>query len=508
MRSSLKFIISLLVFVFLLSNQTTEAQTKRLKRPSSRVGISSVDTFVRESFDLYNKVYRYDGYAETGKSLEDDDYEILIDAVEDAEGVLTTAPSAISDLDGAGVLKQGKGTLQINRAKKALKYSIKTGKKLLTEKRKKGDENDVSEETSESDSSSQNSTSNNSNNNDSETQNEVKIYSKFDFVPGDELIFFDDYSNDYIGDFPSNWNTNGSGEVITVNDSPAKWMKILPGFRTFYIPDIDKLPEEYTIEFDLFATGLDRRTSSTAVLKVLLSDNTKFEVGANNASISIPFCQYTPVAINVQNQINRKREIYNNVTADIRQAVLNQPHISIAVNKQRFRLWVNEKKYVDVPRLLPTGGLMNTVKFTSHSFKDGKESIFITNLKVAEGGLDLRRQLIANGKVSTNGILFDSGSANIQPQSMGIIRQISQVLLQESSMNLKIVGHTDSDGTDASNRVLSKSRADAVKIALVSIYGVSDSRLQTEGKGESVPVGDNNTADGKAKNRRVEFIKI
>jgi len=126
---------------------------------------------------------------------------------------------------------------------------------------------------------------------------------------------------------------------------------------------------------------------------------------------------------------------------------------------------------------------------------------------VAEGGLDLRRTLIADGKVTTNGILFDVGSANIQPQSMGIIRQISQVLQQEQDMNLKIIGHTDADGGDETNMKLSKERAEAVKKALVSVYGISGERLSSEGKGESEPVGDNGTADGKAQNRRVEFVK-
>ena len=54
----------------------------------------------------------------------------------------------------------------------------------------------------------------------------------------------------------------------------------------------------------------------------------------------------------------------------------------------------------------------------------------------------------------------------------------------------------------------SKQRAEAVKNALMTIYDISGDRLQTEGKGESVPVGDNNTPDGKAQNRRVEFVKI
>ncbi|MDA8686448.1 OmpA family protein [Robiginitalea sp.] len=129
------------------------------------------------------------------------------------------------------------------------------------------------------------------------------------------------------------------------------------------------------------------------------------------------------------------------------------------------------------------------------------------NIRVDKGGVDLRRKLIADGSVSTNGILFDSGSANLQPESMGIIRQIAQVLEQESGMKLEIVGHTDSDGADVSNQSLSEARANAVKNALTEVYQIDASRLTSSGKGESVPVADNTTPEGKAKNRRVEFIK-
>ncbi len=336
----------------------------------------------------------------------------------------------------------------------------------------------------------------------------IKVYSKFDYVPGDKLLFFDDFSSDYIGDFPAKWNSNGSGEIVTVNNSPQKWLKILPGHSTYYIPDVPPLPEEYTIEFDILLVGVDDKTSSNATLLVELSDTNKFDQGKAFAQVEIPFCQYSPVGFRVRNyKSGIGSEINNVVNADIRNAVIDQPHISIAVNQGRFRLWVNENKYVDIPRMIPEGNL-TALKFQLNSFTDGKESLFISNLKVAEGGLDLRRKLVADGRVSTNGILFDSGSANIQPQSMGIIRQISQVLQEEKGMNLNIIGHTDADGDDALNMELSSKRAEAVKKALTDVYGIATDRLQTEGKGETEPVGDNATTDGKAQNRRVEFIKV
>jgi flagellar motor protein MotB len=280
----------------------------------------------------------------------------------------------------------------------------------------------------------------------------MKIYSKFDFVPGDKLLFFDDFGQEYVGDFPSRWNTNGSGEIVSINDETDKWFELKSGHSNYFIPDLPPLPEEYTIEFDLIANGLDRQTASTSVLKIILSDNDQFQLG-NYALAQFSFCQYAPVGMRIR---NKSGGINNEVGADIREAVLTQPRISIAVNKQRFRLWMNEKKYIDVPRLLPADQSLTALKFELLYFKDGKERLFIKNLKVAEGGLDLRQKLISEGRVSTNGILFDSGSANIQPQSMGIIGQISQVLLQESNMKLNIIGHTDSNGDEASNLELSK----------------------------------------------------
>ncbi len=351
----------------------------------------------------------------------------------------------------------------------------------------------------------------NSSNTDAPVENSdpkpLKVYTNFDFVPGDHVLLYDDFSSDFVGDFPANWNTNGSGDLVNIEGYPNKWLNILPGYNTSYIPDVTNLPEEFTLEFDVQGTGLDNKTSSHSYLGIIVSDNNTFDKAKNWGSIEYSFCQFIGRGIVVENNIAGKRVIRNEVTADIRNAVKETHHISIAVNKQRFRLWINEKKYVDVPRLLPENVQMQGIKFTLRGIKTEKEAIYIGNVKIAKGGVDLRRKLLTDGKISTNGILFDSGSANIQPQSMGIIRQIYQVMQQDAAIKLKVVGHTDADGDDNKNKELSEKRAEAVKSALVNIYNVTSDRLTTEGKGESEPVGENDSSDGKAKNRRVEFIK-
>ena len=510
-------LLILLVFLFFIPQ--SYAQTKKIKRPKNRVGISSVDRFVRESFDLYDKVYKYDGYAETGKPLEDEDIDVLEDAIEDVSLLSESAPDILSDLDGQGVLKQSKATLQINRSKKALAYSIKTAKKLLLGQRERQEEEEEdgskNKETSSEDSSKDNDNSSdneNSSNHEPEESNvsdNLEVYSKYDFVPGDKLIFFDDFSNDFIGDFPAKWNTNGSGEVVTLNNVPGRWFEFKQGYNTYFIPNLpNALPENYTIEFDLMTLGVGQQTSGGAYLEVKLDDNNEFKNGSDHAKIQIPFVQYTVSNFHLNNKINKKNTISNSVKADIRKAVLNKPHISIAVNKERLRVWVNEKKCIDIPKMVGTNSPLKAIKFHLSGFKEeGKESLFISNLKVSEGGEDLRRKLLSEGKISTNGILFDSGSATIKLQSYGIIRQIYQVLKQDLSIKLKIIGHPDSDGTDDSNLKLSKSRAEAVKQALIDVYKIDASRLISEGKGESESIADNTTAEGKAQNRRVEFIK-
>ncbi len=497
-KNALRISILGVTFLFFVLNAYT--QTKQLKRPKSSIGISSVDNFVTQSFDLYDKVYKYDGYAATGTPLDDEDIDVLEDALDDLSGLSDSAPDILGDIEGLSVFKQAKAALQINKAKKALKYSIKTAKELLLGQRKHDKKEDDSGDTSASEEESNN----------SNISDNLEIYSKFDYVPGDKLLFFDDFSQDFIGDFPARWNTNGSGEVVKINKVDGNWLQLKSGYNLLYIPDITSLPEDYTIEFDVIIQGITKNTSSTARLSVILSDDDKFKKGAEHyVEVTIPFGQYGAFDFRAMNYFNRgSGDINSSIKADVRDDVLNKPHFSISVTKKRYRLWLNEVKYIDIPRFIQELNVLNHIKFHINNFKDGKERLFISNLKVAKGGVDLRRKLLSEGKISTNGILFDTGSANIKPQSYGIIRQISQVLMQDESIKLNIIGHTDSDGNNDPNLKLSKSRANAVKEALIKVYKISDDRLQTDGKGDTEPIDDNNTTSGKAQNRRVEFVKI
>jgi outer membrane protein OmpA-like peptidoglycan-associated protein len=103
-------------------------------------------------------------------------------------------------------------------------------------------------------------------------------------------------------------------------------------------------------------------------------------------------------------------------------------------------------------------------------------------------------------------INFDSGKSTIKKESMPVVDQIVEMMKQASDIKISVEGHTDSDGSDESNLKLSEARAKAV-VEAITKGGINAARLSSAGFGEEKPIADNSTADGKAKNRRVELIK-
>jgi len=341
--------------------------------------------------------------------------------------------------------------------------------------------------------------------NDQEMSEDFKVYSKFDFIPGNSILLYDDFSLDNIGDFPAKWDTNGSGELVTINDE--KWFRLAN--RSTYIPlTSSSLPENYTIEFDMLMTGLDNKTSSQAFLVFLFADNNSFQKAKTWSMVEISPCQFIESQGVVEKRVNGERQFRNKMGKDYRDVINGTSRISIAANKSRLRVWLNENKIVDVPRLLADG--ITNFKMYTRGLRDDRnfDEIYIKDFKMAETGIDLRSQLLTDGKFSTTGILFNSGSDQIKPESYGVLKQIADALLQETSLNLNIIGHTDTDGDAENNLMLSQQRAASVKNFLVGQFQIDANRLQTEGMGENEPVSDNTTTEGKANNRRVEFVKI
>jgi len=326
-------------------------------------------------------------------------------------------------------------------------------------------------------------------------------YSKYDFIPGEKVIFFDDFSQDQVGDFPALWNTNGSGEVVNTNLYPGKWFQFKG--EGFYIPETkDDFPDNFTAEFD-WVTMVNDEMPSVELGFFIVSGNMKdpSEGGAipGVAGIKISLTDFTSYYSTYGNG-----EYILNGNKDFLLKKNTKYHMAFWVQKQRLRMYINEIKIFDIPRGMPEGVKYNILRFEM----GGEAAPLIANFRVAAGLPDMRSKLLTEGKLVTYGIYFDVNSDKVKPESYGTLKGIATVLNENPGVKVKIFGYTDSDGNDAANLDLSKRRAASVKNELSKNFAIDASRMETDGKGEGQPVAPNDTPTNKALNRRVEFIKL
>ena len=335
----------------------------------------------------------------------------------------------------------------------------------------------------------------------------LAAYSKYDFVPGEKVIFYEDFSQDAIGDFPALWNTNGSAEVVTTNLYPGNWMKFITR-ESIWTDALLKLPDNYTIEYDVIPiAGVEKSMAGYQMLIMQAKNIKAFDYGSTPGEGGFYFkIEYygTPrYGTWFLKEGCQELKVGGSVDIDALKQKENQKyHIAIWMQKSRIRLYQNQNKIFDLPKAIPT----ECLKIDRIRFEDG--AAMVSNIRIAVGTPDMRNKLMTEGKLVTYGIYFDVNKDVVKPESFGTLKNIAQVLNEVPNVRVKIIGHTDSDGADAANLDLSKRRAASVKNELVKNFGVEASRLESDGMGEKQPVAPNDNPVNKALNRRVELIKL
>ena len=356
------------------------------------------------------------------------------------------------------------------------------------------------------DTSSENDSNQNSETYDKDVTSEnPKVWSTYNFVPGDEIIFQDDLLNEENGEFPSRWDLiSGSVENAVLEDENI----INLDNNSIITPLLNKenyLPEVFTIEFDAYffsEKGFNSGWQNYSILFSPKGEKVYYPKGSED--------YFYPIILNrdkatLSSKINGVKKEFEGS-----EKVLDvQPvwrHFAITFNKRSLKVFIDEHRVLNIPNL---GEGFNPQKLSilAHSYYDDGYVRAIKNIRVAKGGKDLYDRVVADGKFVTRGILFDVNKATIQKESYGVLNEVAKMMKEHKDLNFKIEGHTDSDGADSYNLKLSAERATAVKNTLQEM-GISKDRFQTEGKGETTPVSDNTSPEGKANNRRVEFIKI
>lgn len=322
--------------------------------------------------------------------------------------------------------------------------------------------------------------------------NEVKSaapalkWSKFDFVPGDEVIFEDEpNSSEENGEFPSRWDlADGNAEIAEVD---GEKVIIFPHGGTI-VPFLknskeDYLPEVFTVEFDAYFLHEDPR-------RIFFS----FYDQKNQRHVGERIYIYS------------KSISYNESSGPYSKNLSKNEwrHFSIAVTKDKLKIYLNDERLINIPHMgfNPTG-----ITIEMDGFAADKSPQYLKNVRIAKGGVKYYDRVLSDGKIIVNGIRFDINKATIKPESNGAINEIYELMKNQPDLKFSVEGHTDSDGETSANQQLSEDRAKAVMERLISM-GISANRLKSAGHGESKPLDNNTSSEAKANNRRVEFVRM
>ena len=321
-------------------------------------------------------------------------------------------------------------------------------------------------------------------------------YAKSDFVAGDEIIFDDPMDNEQLGEFPSQWELiDGVAEVVSINGKKAilisEWgTKICPLMKD----PLNFLGDVFTVEYDLMfpETEGDHTWLKTKFMKV------------DNKSEEDEMMYFERAAYDGRDDVHWYWETSRgNSEGEYNMALSANEwnHVAFSFNKRAWKVYLNGTRVANVPNVLaPPGWLL-------FELDNGNGDTYITNLRIAKGAVPLYDRMMSEGKFVTYGITFDVGKATIKPESMGEINRIVQLMNENPTLKFSVEGHTDSTGNAASNQTLSEQRSQAIVDKLVEL-GIAKDRLTAVGKGQNSPIADNNTDEGRAKNRRVEFVKM
>jgi len=342
---------------------------------------------------------------------------------------------------------------------------------------------------------------------------------KSDFVRGSVVMFEDDLAGEQIGEFPSKWDlVRGSAEVASINgakciemDQRDSWIApLVKGGIKNYLGDV------FTIEYDMLYD--DRKKDGCASIELDIMheksprDNELFTITYNTChdkqAYDCSYCLTSEPSFNSKDGHATSAETTTNNDG-------RWHHFALSFNKRAIKFYVDGKRQINVPNAKPGAGWVTW--FAS----GGTSPVYIKNVVIAKGAVDLyernatdidakvaavEKAIAETGKFVTNNILFETGKATLKPESMEEIQKVAEYMKKNPTARFEVQGHTDNQGSDKINDPLSQQRAEAVVKALEGL-GCDPFNMRAVGKGSHEPVADNATEDGRAKNRRVEFIK-
>lgn len=313
---------------------------------------------------------------------------------------------------------------------------------------------------------------------------------KADFVPGEKTVFFDDFTDMGPGDAPPHFKVRGAAPVLKEAGTVRQLTAAQNGTLT---PNLTALPANFTYEAEVQFDVPKGRAGITHSFFSKNRETLQWVIYASQEATDLIVSLRSPK----YEELGRRR-----ITPRLN---LTEPlKLALWVQNGRVRIFVNGEKQLDFNQveLPPTDRVELALGFLGAGPSTGLRSV-----RFAESTPDISQVINASGRYVSHGILFDTNSDRMKPESAAAVQAVAKALETNPNLKLLIEGHTDSVGNAAANLDLSKRRAAAVKAVLVSQFNVDASRLTTNGLGATKPMDSNDTPQGRAQNRRVEFVK-
>lgn len=317
------------------------------------------------------------------------------------------------------------------------------------------------------------------------------------FEPGERTILQTDFASAATGDFPRELEfIKGSMSVVHLDGRP--FLRAESGVDRFAVALPDTLPERFTLEFEV----LDQNASGVNVAFTEPDDFSwawahgydKAFLSAGNSHGSGLYAgdrARRPGAVSVTPNTRAEEEVVP---------------VGVTVDGKHVKMYMGGRRVADVPSA--DLGRSDHVYFFLRPHAASGDYVYVGDIRVAAGGHDLYTALSDEGRVAVHDILFDTDEATIKPASAETLQKIAAMLEAHPDLRLLIQGHTDDRGSFDHNMKLSGDRAAAVKAYLVDRLGIDADRLRTMGLGSTQPVASNDTEEGRARNRRVELVKM
>ena len=317
------------------------------------------------------------------------------------------------------------------------------------------------------------------------------LWTNYDFVPGERVIYYADFTDDQVGNFPARLQfVEGNMEVAELG---GRRVLRATSQSKLSIPLPEVLPQRFTIEIDVInRPSLDGADFHLRGTPGRIDDAKTSIIGWGSDGVAMLGGGGGEVRLS-NNEANRVR--YRGKPGQLR----------ILGDGKYVKVYLDEKRLANVPNAnFDRSKLLHLVI----DARTEENPAYISRIRVAESRKSLYDDLMAAGHTATQGLLFDTGSDRLKPESTPTLKQIAAMLEQHPELKLRIEGHTDNVGSKDANRALSEKRAAAVKAALIKDYKVNGGRLESKGFGDTKPAGANDTAEGRSNNRRVELVKI